>query len=237
MTRSTSQLQDSLGYQFNELSILQRALTHRSYASVHNERLEFLGDSVLNCAVSILLYEQYPDLDEGKLSRVRSHLVKQDCLAEVGRRMGLDHYLFLGTGEIKSSPVIKDSIIADALEAVFGAVLLDSCFDTARDCVIGLIRPVLDSKPIEFLGKDPKTRLQEHLQARRFQLPAYEVLVEGGTSVSPEFHVRCHVAQLDLAKEGTGHSRRLAEQRAAEAVLMDLLEQDYADPNTRGKNR
>lgn len=233
MSRTISPLEEVIGYKFNDPSVMKRALTHRSYSANHNERLEFLGDSVLNCAVSILLFDQHPNLDEGKLSRIRSHLVKQDCLAVIGRQLELEKYLSLGSGEIKSGPVIRDSIIADAVEALFGAILLDSNFDTAKACVIKLIQPVLSSKPVEFLGKDPKTRLQEHLQARKLRLPQYEVLVEGGTSASPEFTVRCSVEELKLAKEGVGQSRRLAEQKAAESVLMDILEDEYANPNNR----
>lgn len=237
MTRSISPLEEALGYEFKDPSLMQRALTHRSYSSSHNERLEFLGDSVLNCAVSILLFDQHPNLDEGKLSRIRSHLVKQDCLADIGRQLHLEKYLSLGSGELKSGPVVRDSIIADAVEALFGAILLDSNFDTAKGCVIDLIHPVLISKPVEFLGKDPKTRLQEHLQARKLHLPRYEVLVEGGTTASPEFTVQCSVEELKLVKQGVGQSRRLAEQKAAEAVLMSILEDNFADPNNRRTKR
>ncbi|MDX1668665.1 MAG: ribonuclease III [Limnobacter sp.] len=233
MSSNFKQLEEALGYSFKQQALLVRALTHRSFNSDHNERLEFLGDSVLNCAASILLFDEHPNLDEGKLSRVRSHLVKQDCLALIGRRIHLEGYIRLGTGELRSSPVIKDSIVADAMEAVIGAMLIDSDFNTTRDCVIGLLKPVLETTPIESMGKDPKTRLQEKLQARRLKLPTYTVLVEGGTSSSPEFVVECLASDVQLTAQGRGHSRRLAEQQAAQSLLTDLLEQEYSDPNLR----
>ena len=215
-------VQNALGYQFNDLSLLKMALTHRSYSSEHYERLEFLGDSVLNCAASILLYDQHPELDEGKLSRVRSHLVKQDCLAMIGRQLKLEQYLFLGAGEMRSAQPIKDSIVADALEALLGAILLDSDFQQACACVIRLLKPVLENTPVESMGKDPKTLLQEYMQGKKLQLPTYKVLVEGGTSTSPEFKVECTVQALNAKQTGLGHSRRLAEQQAAQAVLKQL---------------
>lgn len=226
-----SGLEAALNYQFKDQRLLQVALTHRSYCSQHNERLEFLGDSVLNCAASILLYESDPDMDEGKMSRVRSHLVKQDCLAMIGRNLELDQYLYLGAGELRSAKTIKDSIVADGLEALFGAILLDSGFEAARDCVIRLLKPVMLNTPIESMGKDPKTRLQELLQGKRMKLPVYTVLVEGGTSASPEFSVQCTVEDLEITQLGQGHSRRVAEQQAAQAVLIELLEREYSDPN------
>ncbi|HEX4918942.1 MAG TPA: ribonuclease III [Limnobacter sp.] len=224
-------LEHALGHRFCDQGLLRQALTHRSYSTAHNERLEFLGDSVLNCAASILLYGAQPDMDEGKLSRVRSHLVKQDCLANIGRTLQLEQHLYLGAGELRSAKTIKDSIVADALEALFGAILLDSDFEHAKACVIRLLEPVLLETPLESLGKDPKTRLQEHLQAKRMKLPVYSVLVEGGTSSSPEFKVQCHVQDLDIVQVGAGHSRRVAEQHAAQAALIELLEREYADPN------
>lgn len=226
-----SGLEAALNYQFKDQRLLQVALTHRSYCSQHNERLEFLGDSVLNCAASILLYESDPDMDEGKMSRVRSHLVKQDCLAMIGRNLELDQYLYLGAGELRSAKTIKDSIVADGLEALFGAILLDAGFEAARDCVIRLLKPVMLNTPIESMGKDPKTRLQELLQGKRMKLPVYTVLVEGGTSASPEFSVQCTVEDLEITQLGQGHSRRVAEQQAAQAVLIELLEREYSDPN------
>lgn len=232
-----SSLEAALGYSFKDQALLRLALTHRSYSSHHNERLEFLGDSVLNCAASILLFEAHPDMDEGKMSRVRSHLVKQDCLAMVGRNLLLDQYLFLGAGELRSAKAIKDSIVADGLEALFGAILLDSGFEAARDCVVRLLKPVMLETPIESMGKDPKTRLQELLQGKRLKLPIYRVLVEGGTSASPEFSVECSVEDLEITQVGQGHSRRVAEQHAAQAVLIELLEREYSDPNKASRRQ
>ena len=232
-----SSLEAALAYSFKDQALLRLALTHRSYSSHHNERLEFLGDSVLNCAASILLFETHPDMDEGKMSRVRSHLVKQDCLAMVGRNLLLDQYLFLGAGELRSAKTIKDSIVADGLEALFGAILLDSGFEAARDCVIRLLKPVMLETPIESMGKDPKTRLQELLQGKKMKLPVYTVVVEGGTSASPEFSVECAVQDLEIVKLGQGHSRRIAEQHAAQAVLIQLLEREYSDPNQASRRQ
>jgi ribonuclease-3 len=224
------ELEAALGYQFVDKSLLRIALTHRSYSSQHNERLEFLGDSVLNCATSILLYQTHPEMDEGKMSRVRSHLVKQDCLAMIGHNLLLEQYLSLGPGELRSAHAIKDSIVADALEAIFGAILLDSCFDVACGCVINLLNPVMLVTPIESMGKDPKTRLQELMQGRRMKLPIYKVLVEGGTSASPEFSVECSIDDFVIAKIGQGPSRRVAEQHAAQAVLMEMFDRERSDP-------
>ncbi|MCQ8895934.1 ribonuclease III [Limnobacter humi] len=218
-------LQKALGHVFSNQALFMQALTHRSYAGVHYERLEFLGDSVLNCAVSMLLIERFPDLDEGRLSRIRSHLVKQDCLARIGRELNLDQCMQLGAGEIKSGRTIKDSIIADSVEALFGAILLDADFDRAKSAVFRLLTPVLDSTPEDNLGKDAKTRLQEQLQAQKLKLPIYTVLVEGGTTTSPNFEVQCTVECLGLSALGVGTSRRLAEQEAASFLLDQLSQQ------------
>lgn len=231
------QLQAALGHRFTNVALLQTALTHRSYVVEHNERFEFLGDSVLNCAASVLLFDAFPDMDEGKLSRVRSHLVRQDCLASLGRQIGIPANLRLGAGELRGGGEPKDSIVADAMEAVFGAILLDAGFEAASACVIRLLRPVLDATPIESLGKDAKTRLQELMQAKRLKLPAYKVVVEGGTSASPMFSVQCEIEALQVITLGTGHSRRHAEQGAAQEALNAILEREYADPNLNGGRR
>lgn len=223
-------LEKELGYSFKDLGLLKLALTHRSYSSAHNERLEFLGDSVLNCAAAILLFDKFSEVDEGKLSRVRSHLVRQDCLAQIGRNLSLEEVLSVGSGELKSSSTLKDSIVADAVEAIFGAILLDSGFEAAKACVTRLITPVLNSTPIELLGKDPKTRLQEHLQANKLKLPVYSVKVEGGTASSPAFVVECRVDDLNLKASGSGQSRRVAEQLAAELIIKTI---DAQDPQSK----
>ncbi|NJM31668.1 MAG: ribonuclease III [Limnobacter sp.] len=163
--------ESQLGHHFSSRALLQRALTHRSYSAQHNERLEFLGDSVLNCAASILLYREHPTLDEGKLSRIRSHLVKQDCLAQVGRAMDLPAMLLLGAGEVKSGVPAKDSIVADAVEAVFGAVLLDAGFDAACQCILKHLKPILESVPIQSLGKDPKPACRIGCKPKKASFP------------------------------------------------------------------
>lgn len=223
-------LEKELAYSFKDLGLLKQALTHRSFSAAHNERLEFLGDSVLNCAAAILLYDKFAEVDEGKLSRVRSHLVRQDCLAQIGRNLSLEEVLSVGSGELKSAATLKDSIVADAVEAIFGAILLDSGFEAAKNCVIRLLTPVLNSTPIEMLGKDAKTRLQEHLQANKLKLPVYSVKVEGGTANSPEFVVECKVEDLNLKASGSGQSRRVAEQLAAELILNTI---DARGPSTK----
>ncbi|MDH4395812.1 MAG: ribonuclease III [Limnobacter sp.] len=230
-------LEKELAYSFKDLGLLKLALTHRSFSASHNERLEFLGDSVLNCAAAILLFDKFSEVDEGKLSRVRSHLVRQDCLAQIGRNLSLEDVLSVGTGELKSSSTLKDSIVADAVEAIFGAILLDSGFEAAKACVIRLLTPVLNSTPIEMLGKDPKTRLQEHLQANKLKLPVYSVTVEGGTASSPEFVVECRVEDLNVKASGRGQSRRVAEQVAAELILNTIEAQGQTVKAQGGKNK
>lgn len=215
-------LEAQLGHSFKQLKLLEQALTHRSHSSAHYERLEFLGDSVLNCAASILLYQKHPDLDEGRLSRIRSHLVRQECLASIARALDLPALMFVGTGELRSGHALKDSIVADALEAIFGVILLESGFDEACAVVIRLLTPVLLKTPLENFGKDAKTRLQELLQGRKLKLPQYQVLKEGGTAQSPEFIVDCVILEHGIRTQGRGASRRLAEQLAAELALKDL---------------
>lgn len=225
MKPGLTELQQALGHVFSNMGLLTQALTHRSHSTAHYERLEFLGDSVLNCAASMLLIERFPDIDEGRLSRIRSHLVKQDCLAKIGRELRLDALMYLGAGELKSGREIKESILADSVEALFGAVLLDAGFDQAKAAVFRLLAPVLDSTPEDSLGKDAKTRLQEQLQAQKLKLPLYTVLVEGGTSTSPAFEVECVVEELNLTARGMGNSRRLAEQEAAGHLLAKIVQQ------------
>jgi len=160
-------LEQRLGHTFRQAALLQQALTHRSYGSVHNERLEFLGDSVLNCVVASLLFERYPEIDEGDLSRVRANLVKQQSLYEISQRLEVPHFLRLGEGELKSGGFRRPSILADTLEALFGAVFLDAGFDAARDVIRALYIPILDTVDPKTLGKDAKTLLQEYLQGKK----------------------------------------------------------------------
>ncbi|ADE11519.1 ribonuclease III [Sideroxydans lithotrophicus] len=213
-----------LGYQFLQPQLLQRALTHRSYSAAHNERLEFLGDSVLNCAIAKYLYDTYPDLPEGDLSRLRSNLVNQQTLAILAQQLNLGEQLLLGEGERKSAGFRRPSILADALEALFGAVLLDAGFMAAEKVVLGLYVPFIVQTDLKTLGKDAKTLLQEHLQSRKLALPQYHVAEIKGEAHAQTFVVTCEIAQLGLVSQGEGTSRRIAEQIAAERAYQQIKE-------------
>lgn len=213
-----------IGYQFAQPQLLQRALTHRSYSVAHNERLEFLGDSVLNCAIAKYLYDSYPDLPEGDLSRLRSNLVNQQTLAILGQQLNLGEQLLLGEGELKSAGFRRPSILADALEAMFGAVLLDGGFAAAEKVVLGLYVPFIAQTDLQTLGKDAKTLLQEHLQGRKLALPQYSVTEIKGEAHAQTFVVSCKIAQLGLTTRGEGTSRRIAEQVAAERAYQQIKE-------------
>ncbi|MBI4807782.1 MAG: ribonuclease III [Nitrosomonadales bacterium] len=211
-----------LGYQFVQPQLLQRALTHRSYSSVHNERLEFLGDSVLNCTIAKHLYDSYPELPEGDLSRLRSNLVNQQTLAILAQQLELGEQLLLGEGERKSAGFRRPSILADALEALFGAVMLDADFAAAEKVVLGLYVPFIAQIDPQALGKDAKTLLQEHLQGRKQALPQYNVVEIKGEAHAQTFVVDCEIPQLGLKTQGEGASRRIAEQIAAEKAYQQI---------------
>jgi ribonuclease-3 len=213
-----------LGYQFLQPQLLQRALTHRSYSAAHNERLEFLGDSVLNCTIAKYLYDTYPDLPEGDLSRLRSNLVNQQTLAVLAQQLNLGEQLLLGEGERKSAGFRRPSILADGLEAIFGAVLLDAGFSAAEKVVLGLYVPFIAQTDLQALGKDAKTLLQEHLQGRKLALPQYSVIEIQGEAHAQTFVVSCEIAQLGLTTQGEGASRRIAEQIAAERAYQQIKE-------------
>lgn len=212
-------LQTRLGHRFNDAALLQQALTHRSHGSAHNERLEFLGDSVLNCVVAALLYERYQAIDEGDLSRLRANLVKQQTLFEIAQGIELSHCLRLGEGELKSGGFRRPSILADTLEALFGAVLLDGGFDAASLTIRAFYVPLLDSVDPQTLGKDAKTLLQEYLQSRKIPLPQYNVVATHGAAHNQEFEIECLVPKLDIHVFGRGASRRVGEQAAAKLAL------------------
>ncbi|MEF9995863.1 MAG: ribonuclease III [Burkholderiaceae bacterium] len=214
-----SALEDRLGYRFGDPKLLELAVTHRSYGAVHNERLEFLGDSVLNCVVAQLLYSKYLRLDEGDLSRLRANLVKQSSLADIAERIVLSDFLKLGEGEMKSGGFRRPSILADTLEATFGAVFMDAGFDAARDVIARLYEPVLKGVDPKTLGKDSKTLLQEYLQGKRIALPVYTVVETRGAAHAQEFEVECVIPKLGISLRGTGRSRRAAEQSAAKLAL------------------
>ncbi|MBY0576752.1 MAG: ribonuclease III [Gallionellaceae bacterium] len=207
-----------LGYEFNQPQLLSRALTHRSYAPEHNERLEFLGDSILGCVIAKYLYGNYPQLSEGELSRLRSNLVKEETLATLAQQLDLGSYLKLGEGERKSGGFRRPSILADAMEALFGAVLLDSGFADAEKVVLGLFVPYLAQVDVQTLGKDAKTLLQEYLQGKRIPLPTYNIIATQGEAHAQSFRVECMIPSLKIATRGEGSSRRNAEQQAAQAA-------------------
>ena len=211
-----------LGYAFAQPQLLQRALTHRSHNQAHNERLEFLGDSVLNCVIAKHLYDSFPDLPEGDLSRLRSNLVNQRTLFLLAQQLRLGEMLLLGEGERKSAGFRRPSILADALEALFGAVFIDGGFDAAQKVVLGLYVPFIAQTDVGALGKDAKTLLQEYLQGRKLALPKYTVIATQGEAHAQLFHVECGIAQLKLSTRGEGVSRRAAEQAAAEAAYLQL---------------
>jgi ribonuclease-3 len=215
-------LEQRLGYPFRRKALLTQALTHRSFGSPHNERLEFLGDSVLGCVVAQSLLDKFPESSEGELSRLRASLVRRETLAAVARELGLPPHLRLGRGEDASGGTGRPSILADALEAVYGAVLVDGGYEAARAVVLATLSAAMDAVDERAKGKDAKTRLQETLQARRQGLPRYEVIATHGAAHAQKFDVECTVPGLDLHARGSGNSRRAAEQEAAEALLRRL---------------
>lgn len=209
------QLSQRIEYHFEDLAILRQALTHRSHSTQHNERLEFLGDSVVNCAVAFELYRRFPHYEEGELSRLRALLVNQSSLATVARELGIGDCMLLGEGEIKSGGRHRPSILADALEAVIGAVFIDGGYDAARDVVRRIFENSLLSINLEHSGKDSKTLLQELLQGRRLSLPQYDVVAVLGEAHQQRFEVACIIPGLGIRCVGSGTSRRRAEQEAA----------------------
>ena len=217
-----SQLESRLRYEFRNAELLRQAMTHRSHSATHNERLEFLGDSVLNCVVASLLFERFAKLDEGDLSRVRANLVKQQSLYELAQGLGIAEFLRLGEGELKSGGFRRPSILADTLEAIFGAVFLDAGFDAAQTVIRRLYAPILDHIDPRTLGKDAKTLLQEHLQGHKIALPQYTVIATHGAAHNQQFEVECLVPKLDIKVFGSGASRRAAEQAAAKKALDEL---------------
>lgn len=211
------------GHVFRDPALLTQALTHRSAGTPHNERLEFLGDAILGALIAEALYAQWPVADEGTLTRARAELVRESSLAAVARELDLGARLVLGPGEMKSGGHRRDSILSDALEAVFAAVYLDSDLDTCRRVVLPLFDRTIAALASGRVAKDAKTRLQEWLQARQQALPSYELLGETGEEHAKTFLVRCVLVSAGVAGEGQGSSRRAAEQQAAEAVIA-LLE-------------
>jgi ribonuclease-3 len=218
-----SPLESRLRYEFRNAELLRQALTHRSHSSTHNERLEFLGDSVLNCAVAALLFQRFGKLDEGDLSRVRANLVKQQSLYEIAQALNISEGLRLGEGELRSGGFRRPSILADTLEAVLGAVFLDGGFDAAQTVIKRLYVPILDHIDPRTLGKDAKTLLQEYLQGHKIALPTYTVVATHGAAHNQQFEVECTVPKLDVKVSGSGASRRAAEQAAAKKALDEVM--------------
>ena len=215
-------LERAIDYRFVNPPLLQTALTHRSHSSPNNERLEFLGDSILNAVIARQLYERFPDVPEGDLSRLRANLVRQDSLHRLARQLSLGNFLRLGEGELKSGGCKRPSILADALEALFGAVWLDAGCEAAGAVISRLYADMLTEitpgQPI----KDAKTRLQEWLQGRHLPLPRYSLSATEGQAHAQQFHMACDIEALSVRTEGFGGSRRAAEQMAAERALEEL---------------
>jgi ribonuclease-3 len=215
----SGELEHAIGHRFVHRDLLAQALTHRSYGTPHNERLEFLGDGVLNCVIAALLYRRFSTLKEGDLSRLRASLVKQDAVFEVAQGIALGEYLRLGEGEIKTGGSRRPSMLADAMEAMIGAVFLDAGFDKAASVIEALYRKQLESVNPDVSGKDAKTELQELLQSRHLGLPHYELRATRGEAHAQLFDVDCQIPDLGIVSSGSGSSRRIAEQVAAQRAL------------------
>jgi ribonuclease-3 len=216
------EFEQSLGHRFSDPELLRTALTHRSQSAKNNERLEFLGDSVLNCIIADELFRRFPQLAEGELSRVRAVMVRQQTLFERADALQIGEHLQLGEGELRSGGKQRPSILADALEAIIGAVYLDGGFECARRVVMGVFESVLADANPTVLSKDAKTQLQALLQSRRIALPRYTIVATEGEAHRQRFHVECSIAQLDIRTLGEGASRRAAEQHAAEIALQQV---------------
>ncbi|GEK72355.1 MULTISPECIES: ribonuclease III [Halomonas] len=222
MSNSLTQFSRRIGHDFAQPDLLELALTHRSYGGRNNERLEFLGDSIVNFVIAEDLFQRFPQAREGQLSRLRARLVKGQTLAELAREMEFGGHLRLGSGEMKSGGHRRDSILADAVEAVIGAIYLDAGMETARARVLAWYAERLEAINLQDTQKDPKTRLQEFLQSRQSALPRYEVISVEGEAHAQTFTVECHVEMLEEHTRGIGSSRRHAEQQAAEMALSRL---------------
>ena len=219
MISDPRRLSKRIGYTFKQPELLRQALTHRSHGSPHNERLEFLGDSVLSLAISTKLVHDFPKLAEGDLSRMRAHLVKEPTLAEIAQALNLGDYLFLGEGELKSGGFRRPSLLADALEAILGAIFLDSDFAETSRVIEALYAPTVALLDPKNLSKDPKTQLQEYLQSRKLSLPQYEIVATEGEAHAQHFKLECIISDLDIRAPGAGASRRKAEQEAAQLAF------------------
>ncbi|MDH5692523.1 MAG: ribonuclease III [Gammaproteobacteria bacterium] len=220
-------LQQKLGYVFVDDAKLRESLTHRSAGGKHNERLEFLGDSILNFVIAHMLFEKFPKAREGELSRLRASLVKKETLAEIGRNLKLGDFIYLGPGELKSGGFRRDSILADTVEAIMGATYLDGGFEACKTLILGLYEHRLNQITIDRNLKDPKSALQEYLQSRHLPLPVYHVMSISGEPHQQTFEVSCEVEGLSAPCSGQGTSRRRAEQAAAQGALNKLKDQHH----------
>jgi ribonuclease-3 len=234
---SLEELEERLGLSFKDKSLLTLALTHRSYGLHHNERLEYLGDSVLNLAVAALLYKELDGFSEGDLSRVRSNLVRQQALHDIAQTLSLHRHLYLGDGERKSGGLRRPSILADTLEAIIAGVFLDQGYEAAYAVVERLYRPILNQVDPKTLGKDAKTLLQEFLQGNGLPLPVYAVVATRGAAHNQVFEVECSIPKLGLMLLGSGASRRAAEQMAATEALVSAQQALSSAPKKRRKTR
>lgn len=219
---TTDKLCQQLRYQFTDQQLIEQALTHRSASGKNNERLEYLGDAILGFVIADALFKYFPHASEGQLSRLRSSLVKRDTLADIAREYSLGDYLTLGSGELRSGGHTRSSILADGVEAIFAAIYLDGGYERAREVILTLFSKRLQGLNLDDHQKDPKTRLQELLQARKLDLPSYEVTEISGDPHEQVFSVVCTVVELDQQMKGTGASRRKAEQDAAARMLNTL---------------
>ena len=226
MDGDLEQLQQRLGHRFAQPRLLTRALTHRSFGADHNERLEFLGDAVLSVAISTLLFERFAGSDEGDLTRVRAHLVREDSLHRAALQLGLPEVLRLSEGEARGGGAQRPSMLADAVEAIIGASFLDAGYDVAHAIVRRLFGEIIESTDVESWSKDAKTELQEWLQARRLPVPSYRIVATKGQAHAQTFEVECAVPALSLSERGEGRSRRAAEQDAARGMLDALKSSD-----------
>ncbi|RNF49259.1 ribonuclease III [Marinomonas hwangdonensis] len=215
-----------IGYFFADLGLLELALTHRSFGGKNNERLEFLGDSILNYVIAEDLFHRFPKAKEGELSRLRASLVKGDTLAELAREFQLGDYLKLGAGELKSGGFRRDSILADTVEGIIGGIYLDAGMEVCREHILAWYKERLDATSLKIVTKDAKTRLQEYLQARKHALPQYDVVNIVGEPHDQTFFVHCQIELCDHSIEGKGNSRRIAEQNAAAKALKQLEKKD-----------
>jgi ribonuclease-3 len=217
-----SLLDKRIAYRFKSDALREQALTHRSFGSPHNERLEFLGDGVLNCIVAEELYNRFPGLSEGQLSRLRANLVRKESLSAIALELGLSEFLRLGEGELANGGGSRPSMLADALEAVYGAIFQDGGYDAVRETVRHTFRAEFDKLDPAKSTKDAKTMLQEYLQGRQLRLPSYRVVATVGAAHRQTFEVECVVGELKLAATGTGSTRRIAEQNAAAQILKQV---------------